>query len=71
MGISGNGLIAGSNFCRSVTLVLVVIQHFFIVIIITDANGCISTCSKLLQWWIDTLPIVTTAEASLNQTSMQ
>ncbi|MFV8357731.1 gliding motility-associated C-terminal domain-containing protein [Flavobacterium sp. XS1P32] len=68
--ISGNGLIAGSTNSQSVSVTASAgcNSTFLLSLIITGANGCISTCTKIVTVVDDTLPIVTTAEASLNQT---
>jgi hypothetical protein len=49
-GCSGNGLIGSTNSQSvSVTAGAGCNSTFFIVTNLTDANGCISTCTKLLQ----------------------
>ncbi|MDI6034838.1 gliding motility-associated C-terminal domain-containing protein [Flavobacterium sp. LB2P84] len=68
--ITGNGSIVGSTNSQSVSVTAGsgCNATFSLSLIITDANGCISTCTKTVTVVDNTLPIVTTAEASLNQT---
>ncbi|MFV8340755.1 hypothetical protein ACNQGL_15975, partial [Flavobacterium sp. LB3P21] len=68
--ISGNGVIVGSKNSQSVSVTAGsgCNATFILSLKITDANGCISTCTKTVTVVDNTDPVVTTAEASLNQT---
>ncbi|MFV8337055.1 gliding motility-associated C-terminal domain-containing protein [Flavobacterium sp. RSP29] len=68
--ISGNGSIVGNTNAQSVSVTAGsgCNATFLLSLIITDANGCISTCTKTVTVVDETLPIITNAVASLNQT---
>ncbi|PIF63104.1 gliding motility-associated C-terminal domain-containing protein [Flavobacterium sp. 11] len=68
--ISGNGTIVGNTNTQSVSVTAGsgCNATFLLSLIITDANGCISTCTKTVTVVDETLPIITNAVASLNQT---
>ncbi|WP_338648446.1 gliding motility-associated C-terminal domain-containing protein [Flavobacterium sp. KS-LB2] len=68
--ISGNGTIVGNSNSQSVSVTAGsgCNETFLLTLVITDANGCISTCTKTITVIDNTAPVVTTTAGSLNQT---